>query len=89
MATINDFLISDFIVSDVQPLYSNQANSGRLITRSTGIQYFRIEFTITLKTSDRLLLQQFLAQQSQGNHFLCLWAIILYIRVLRQYSQLF
>lgn len=69
MATITDFLISGFTVTDIQPQYKNQANSGRLITRSTGIQYFQVQFQVNVSISDRLQFQQFLAEYSQGKAF--------------------
>ncbi|WP_233970947.1 hypothetical protein [Pectobacterium versatile] len=66
---MDNFLISSFVLSDNQPMYKNQANSGRLIQRSTGIQYFDISFQVSLNIEDRLKFQQWIAEYSQGKPF--------------------
>ncbi|MCW2478117.1 hypothetical protein [Candidatus Symbiopectobacterium sp. NZEC135] len=66
---MDEFLISSFVLSDNQPMYKNQANSGRLIQRSTGIQYFDISFQVNLNIDDRAAFQKWIAEHSQGKPF--------------------
>ncbi|MEI7342224.1 hypothetical protein WCT87_12150 [Pectobacterium brasiliense] len=66
---MDNFLISSFVLSDNQPMYKNQTNSGRLIQRSTGIQYFDISFQVNVNIEDRLAFQQWITKHSQGKPF--------------------
>ncbi|AKF37323.1 hypothetical protein ACXKU5_002853 [Yersinia enterocolitica] len=64
-----NILISDFILTDNQPVYQNQSWSGQTISRSTGIQYYSLNFKVQTTKQFRQELQAFQAQYSLGRPF--------------------
>ncbi|UCQ40048.1 hypothetical protein DCF38_10920 [Edwardsiella piscicida] len=64
-----NILISNFKLKDNTPQYSVQNWTGETCIRSTGVQYFQIEFDISLNQRDRLDLQQFIIQHKNGKPF--------------------
>ncbi|CRY67018.1 Uncharacterised protein [Yersinia kristensenii] len=64
-----NILISDFVLTDNQPLYQNQSWTGQTISRSTGIQYYTIAFKIQATKQNRQEIQAFQAQYGLGRPF--------------------
>lgn len=70
MATFtNKIKVTNFQIKSTEPLYSNQSWTGQKITRSTGIQYYQIQFQLNCNIKDRGEVLNFLAQYSQGKPF--------------------
>lgn len=61
--------VTDFTIKSNEPMYSNQALSGQRIVRSTGIQYYQIQFQLNWNIKDLGEVNNFLAQYSQGKSF--------------------
>lgn len=69
MAFSSNIKTTGFQLSSTEPMYTNRSWNGALITRSTNIQYYNIQFTLNFNQKDHLEVQQFLAQYSQGRPF--------------------
>lgn len=70
MATFsNEVKVTNFQIKSTEPLYSNQSWTGQRIIRSTGIQYYAIQFQLNFNASNRGEVLAFLAQYSQGKPF--------------------
>lgn len=69
MAFSNNIKTNGFQLASTEPMYSNRSWNGTLITRSTGIQYYTIQFTLNFNQKDQLEIKQFIAQYSQGKPF--------------------
>lgn len=67
--TFKNVSISDFTLQDQSPQYSNQSWTGALIQRSTGVQWYDYQFTLSFNQKDRLEVLAFLAQYRQGKPF--------------------
>lgn len=65
----NNIKIADFQLSSTEPRYSNTSWTGSQITRSTGIQYYEIQFTLNFNKKDILEYQAFIARYGQGAAF--------------------
>lgn len=65
----NKIKITNFQLSSTQPQYTNRAWSGTQITRSTGIQYYELTFTLNFNQRDQLEVKNFIAQYSQSKPF--------------------
>lgn len=61
--------IGDFTLSSVEPRYSNRSWAGTQIQRSTGIQYYSIQFTLNFNKKDIQEYQNFIARYGQGAAF--------------------
>lgn len=61
--------VSNFQLKSVEPIYSNQTWTGQRILRSTGIQYFQIQFQLAFNVEDISEYNNFIAQYSQGKPF--------------------
>ncbi|CNH80766.1 Uncharacterised protein [Yersinia pekkanenii] len=64
-----NILISDFVLSDNQPLYQNQSWTGQTISRSTGCQYYTLTFKIQATKQFRQEIQAFQAQYGLSRPF--------------------
>ncbi|MDA8518961.1 hypothetical protein [Citrobacter sp. Igbk 16] len=67
--TFKNVSISDFTLVDKSPQYSNKSWTGALIQRSTGVQWYEYQFTLSFNQSARNEVQQFLALHRQGKPF--------------------
>lgn len=65
----NDVKITNFTLKTNEPMYSNQSWTGKRIVRSTGIQYYTIQFTLNFIKDALPEINQFIAQYSQGAAF--------------------
>ncbi|MHB9326457.1 hypothetical protein ACP3S7_02840 [Phytobacter ursingii] len=65
----NDVKVTNFIFKNNEPMYSNTSWTGQRIVRSTGIQYYQIQFTLNFIKTSIPEIQQFIAQYSQGGSF--------------------
>lgn len=65
----NKIKINSVSIASTEPRYSNRAWSGVEITRSTGIQYFTMEFTLSFKQQDITEYNAFVAEYSRGKPF--------------------
>ncbi|MFS7195482.1 hypothetical protein AB6866_04795 [Rahnella inusitata] len=65
----NKIKVSNFTLKSVEPAYSNQTWTGQRIIRSTGIQYYKLNFTLNFNIKDRAEVDNFLALYSQGKSF--------------------
>jgi len=65
----NNIKVTDFQLSSQEPRYSNRSWTGTQITRSTGIQYYQINFTLNFNKKDILEYQNFIAKYGQGAPF--------------------
>ena len=65
----NDVKVTNFIFKNNEPMYSNTSWTGQRIVRSTGIQYYQIQFTLNFIKSATPEINQFIAQYSQGGSF--------------------
>lgn len=65
----NQIKITNFQIKSTEPVYSNQTWTGQRIMRSTGIQYYEIQFQLSFNTASIGEVQNFLAQYSQGKPF--------------------
>jgi len=61
--------IGDFTLSSVEPRYSNRSWTGSQIQRSTGIQYYSIQFTLSFNKKDIQEYNNFIAKYGQGADF--------------------
>lgn len=61
--------VTDFQLTSTEPKYSNRSWTGTQIQRSTGIQYYQIQFTLNFNQKDSSEYQAFIAQYSQGKAF--------------------
>lgn len=61
--------IGDFTLSSQEPRYSNRSWTGSQIQRSTGIQYYEIQFTLNFNKKDIQEYQAFTAKYGQGAAF--------------------
>lgn len=69
MAFSNNIKITGFQLSSTEPMFSNRSWTGALITRSTNIQYYKLQFTMNFNQKDQAEVKQFLAQYSQARPF--------------------
>jgi len=70
MATFtNKVKVTNFQLKSVEPMYSNQTWTGQRIMRSTGIQYYEMQFQLSFNAKDIGEVNNFLAQYSQGKIF--------------------
>lgn len=69
MAFSSNIKVTGFQLSSTEPMYTNRSWNGTLITRSTNIQYYNLQFTLNFNQKDHGEVQQFLAQYSQGKPF--------------------
>lgn len=69
MAFSQNIKITGFQLASTEPMYSNRAWNGSLITRSTNIQYYTIQFTLNFNQKDRGEVLQFVSQYSQAKPF--------------------
>ncbi|MGC1010319.1 hypothetical protein [Pantoea agglomerans] len=69
MAFSSNIKTTGFQLSSTEPMYTNRSWNGALITRSTNIQYYQIQFTLNFNQKDHGEIKQFLAQYSQGRPF--------------------
>lgn len=70
MATFtNKIKVTNFQIKSTEPIYSSQSWTGQKITRSTGIQYYKIQFNLSFNIKDRGEVLNFIAQYSQGKPF--------------------
>ncbi|MDD7993763.1 hypothetical protein [Kosakonia radicincitans] len=65
----NKIKINSVQLKSNEPMYSNRSWTGQRIIRSTGIQYYTIQFQLTFNTVDRAEVMNFLALYSQGEPF--------------------
>lgn len=61
--------VTNFQIKSTEPIYSNQTWTGQRIMRSTGIQYYQIQFTLNFNPTALSEVNSFLAQYSQGQPF--------------------
>lgn len=61
--------VSNFQLKSTEPMYSNQTWTGQRIMRSTGIQYYQIQFQLGFNVADVGEFNNFIAQHSQGKPF--------------------
>ncbi|HBW8876206.1 TPA: hypothetical protein MFN52_005239 [Klebsiella quasipneumoniae subsp. similipneumoniae] len=61
--------ITDFKLSSVMPMYSNQSWTGVEIRRSTGIQYYTIEFNLNFEIANKKEVLAFISEYQQGKPF--------------------
>ncbi len=70
MATFtNNVKINNVQIASTEPRYSNRAWSGSEITRSTGIQYYTLQFTLSFKQQNVGEYNNFFALYSRGQPF--------------------
>jgi len=69
MAFSSNIKTTNFQLSSTEPQYSNRSWNGSLITRSTNIQYYRIQFTLNFNQKDQQEIKEFLARYSQSQPF--------------------
>jgi len=70
MATFtNNVKVTNFQIKSTEPIYSNQTWSGQRLLRSTGIQYYQIQFTLNFNPTSFSEVNNFLAQYAQGKPF--------------------
>lgn len=69
MAFSNNIKVTGFQITSTEPMYTNRAWSGSLITRSTNIQYYNLQFTLNFSQENAPEVQKFIAQYSQGKPF--------------------
>lgn len=65
----NNIKLSDVQVTSMEPIYTNQSWTGVIHTRSTGIQYYTIQFTMQFEKKYLQEYNAFIAQYSQGAPF--------------------
>ncbi|MEP9178625.1 hypothetical protein ABKT77_07530 [Enterobacter cloacae] len=65
----NNVKVTNFQLKSVEPIYSNQTWTGQRIMRSTGIQYYQIQFTLNFNASHSNEYNAFIAQYAQGKPF--------------------
>ncbi|GAB6015554.1 MAG: hypothetical protein Lm2023SU_19120 [Serratia ureilytica] len=65
----NNIKINGVTVSSTEPRYSNRSWTGVEVTRSTGIQYYKLEFTLTFKQQSIAEYNSFVAEYSRGKPF--------------------
>ena len=65
----NDVKVTNFQIKSTEPIYSNQTWTGQRIMRSTGIQYYQIQFTLNFNPSSFAEVNSFLSQYAQGKPF--------------------
>lgn len=65
----NNVKVTNFQIKSTEPIYSNQTWTGQRIMRSTGIQYYNIQFTLNFNPSALTEVNSFLAQYAQGKPF--------------------
>lgn len=61
--------ITDFKLSNSQSMYSQRSWTGVEIRRTTGIQYYQIEFTLNFEINQRSEVMAFITEYSQGKPF--------------------
>ncbi|WP_312228999.1 hypothetical protein [Pseudescherichia sp.] len=70
MATFsNNVKVNNFQYKSVEPVYSNQSWTGQRIMRSSGIQYYQIQFQLNFNVEHIGEVNAFLAEYSQGKPF--------------------
>jgi hypothetical protein len=72
----NDVKVTNFIFKNNEPMYSNTSWTGQRIMRSTGIQYYQIQFTLNfIKTSipDTTIHRSILTRWIIHNVTWCIW----------------
>lgn len=62
--------VSNFQIKSTEPIYSNQSWTGQRILRSTGIQYYQIQFQLGFNQLNMGEYNNFIAQYSQGKPFI-------------------
>ncbi|WP_447743311.1 hypothetical protein [Enterobacter asburiae] len=65
----NAIKVSDVNLKSVQPMYEHQAWTGKKLQRSTGIQYYEVEVTLTFNIKDRREVDNFISTYSLGKAF--------------------
>lgn len=65
----NNVKVTNFNIKSVEPMYSNQSWTGQRLIRSTGIQYYQIEFNLNFNMDKRQEVMAFIAEYSQGKPF--------------------
>lgn len=65
----NNVKVTNFQYKSVEPQYSNQNWTGQRIMRSTGIQYYQIQFQLDFNVEHIGEVNAFLAEYSQGKPF--------------------
>lgn len=65
----NNVKVTNFQIKSIEPIYSNQTWTGQRIMRSTGIQYYQIQFTLNFNPGSLKEVNSFLAQYAQGQPF--------------------
>ncbi|EPA2040083.1 hypothetical protein ACQ092_000286 [Escherichia coli] len=65
----NQIKVTNFQIKSTEPIYSNQTWTGQRIMRSTGIQYYQIQFTLNFNPASLNEVNSFLAQYAQGKPF--------------------
>lgn len=61
--------ISDYTLANKSPQYSNQAWTGAVIQRSSGVQWYEFQFTLSFNIVDRGEVMAFFAEYRQGKPF--------------------
>jgi len=69
MAFSDNIKITGFQLSSTEPMYSNRSWNGTLITRSTNIQYYNLQFTMNFTQKNLAEVQAFIASYSQAKPF--------------------
>lgn len=65
----NNIKVTDFQLTSTEPRYSNRSWTGTQIQRSTGIQYYQIQFSLNFHQRDSAEYEKFIAMYSQGKSF--------------------
>lgn len=65
----NNLKVTNFQIKSTEPIYSNQTWTGQRIMRSTGIQYYQIQFTLNFTLVNLNEVKSFIAQYAQGKPF--------------------
>ncbi|ROP61611.1 hypothetical protein EDF81_0082 [Enterobacter sp. BIGb0383] len=65
----NQIKVNNFQIKSTEPIYSNQSWTGQRIIRSTGIQYYQIQFQLSFNIKERAEVTKFIAEYSQGKPF--------------------
>jgi hypothetical protein len=65
----NNIKITDFQLTSTEPKYSNRSWTGTQIQRSTGIQYYQLQFTMNFHQKDSAEYERFIATYGQGRAF--------------------
>jgi len=65
----NQIKVTNFQIKSTEPIYSNQTWTGQRIMRSTGIQYYQIQFSLSFNPASLREVNNFIAQYAKGKPF--------------------